>query len=63
LGLYSLHNGYDISKVPNLGHLLSSKIGDMKKRSIAIEAYDIKVPPINNYEKKQELVFFNWKLI
>jgi hypothetical protein len=60
-GLYSLHDRYDICKVANLGHLLSSTISDMMKRYIEAIESDRRIPLVNTIEEMQSLLFFNWK--
>jgi hypothetical protein len=60
-GLYSLHDRFDICKVTNLRHLLSSGIGGMMKRSIAAVAYNRNDPLVTRIEEMQNLFFFDWK--
>jgi hypothetical protein len=53
--LYSLNDRSDICKVANLGHLLSSGIGEMMKRYISAIAQDRRIPQVNTIDEMQQL--------
>jgi hypothetical protein len=61
-GWFSLRDRYDICKLANMGHLLSSNIGSMMKKCIDLVGRDRRIREVNTIEEIEERRFFNWDI-